>query len=157
MTSSRVGGVLFLLFCVGYGWSALDIPLDFWSEQETFTARSLPLLLAVAGGIVSLLLIASPSAQTDWGALARLNWTPGVLLLVLMAAYSFAFEFLGFVISTVLFLMLGFGALGERNVVRMLVVAVPVAGGFWLLLHQLGIELGTGMLVEQLLAGAGDD
>lgn len=58
--SSRIVGILFLILFVAYGWFASRIPLDFWSEEETFNARSMPYLIAIVGSLISLLLVTVP-------------------------------------------------------------------------------------------------
>jgi len=152
MNSSRVGGVLFLLLSILYGYFAGDIPLDYFSQQETFNARSLPRIIAVAAGLVSLGLIVMPSPRTNWQFLGQLNWRPALLLLLLMSVYGLVLDPLGFVLATTLFLLAAFFVLGERHWIRMLAVSVPLAGGFWLLMTWLEIYLGTGTLIQQLLA-----
>ena len=43
---------------------------------------------------------------------------------------------LGFILSTSLFLMLGYALLGERNPLRLILAAVPLVVGFWFLMTQ---------------------
>ncbi|XOV88618.1 MAG: tripartite tricarboxylate transporter TctB family protein [Pseudomonadota bacterium] len=144
---------MFLLLSGGYGYFAGQIPLDFWSEQEPFNARSMPTFIAVFGAVCSVLLIVTRSPTTDWRGLWRLNWRPACLLLALMSVYGVAFTYLGFGISTVLFLMIAFLILGERRMVPMLLVAVPLVAGFWLILKLLGIQLESGAWLMALAAG----
>ena len=148
---------MFLLLCLGYGWTASEVPLDFWSQQEAFNARSLPLMIAAAGSLVSILLILSPAERTDWDDIKNLSWMPGLMLVALLAAYSLSLEFLGFILSTVLFLVGGFATLGERKPMRMVLVAIPLAVCFWLMLDLLGVRLGPGLLFEQLMGGQDRD
>jgi putative tricarboxylic transport membrane protein len=157
MNNSRVGGVLFLILSVLYGYYANDIPLDFWSEQEAFNARSMPRIIAGAGIVTSILLIMLPSGRTDWTLMSRQHWLPTAALLVLMSIYGLILEPLGFALSTTLFLCAAFGVLGERNPVRMLAVSIPMALGFWLLMDSLGIYLGPGTVFEDLLASRGSN
>jgi len=154
INNTRVGGIIFLAFSLVYGYFAGDIPLDFFSRQETFNARSMPLLLAGAGVICSVLMIIVPSKPTDWSALLVLDWLRPAALLAVMWAYASVFEDLGFAISTIAFLIIAFTMLGERRPLRMIAVAVPLVGGFWLLMDQLGIYLAPGLLVEALFLDA---
>lgn len=156
INNSRVGGVLFLIVSCLYGYFANDIPLDFWSQQETFNARSMPRLIAAAGIVSSILLIVAPSPRTDWPIVARQHWAPAVLLLALMAAYGFLIEPFGFIVSTTAFLFAAFAVLGERRPLRMLMVALPLAAGFWFLMDSLGIYLEAGTLLRDALAAAGE-
>ena len=150
MTSARLGGVLFLILCIAYGVYAGDITLDYWSEQEMFNARSMPYLIAIAWSFCAILLIVIPTPKTDWSTALNLNWLPAGLLLVLMSAYGFLLEPLGFVIATILFLVTAFLVLGVQSVRAPLLVAATIAMGFWLLMDKLGIYLAPGVLPEQL-------
>lgn len=153
MTSTRVGGVVFFILSGVYFFFAGQIPLDFFSQQETFTARSMPQLIGIGGMVCAGLMVVLPSAPTDWRALTSLNWVQPALLMALMWAYAAVFEYLGFGIATLIFLLVAFGILGERRPLRMLLVAIPLVGGFWLLMDGLGIYLSPGTLVEQLMPG----
>ena len=122
------------------------IPLDFWSEEELFNARSLPCAISAAGIPISLLLIMLPSAETHWRAVFELHWSPALQLLLAMSVYGIVFEYLGFIVATLLFLLAGFAIFGERRPGLMLVAALPLTPGFWLLVEFLGIYLGPGEL-----------
>jgi|APSaa5957512535_1039671.scaffolds.fasta_scaffold152169_2 putative tricarboxylic transport membrane protein len=155
MNNSRVIGVTFLLLFSVYGYFTADIPLDFWSEEELFNARSLPYAIAAAGILISFLLIALPSPATEWKTWLTLDWLPAVLLLLTMSLYGLVFEYLGFILSTISFLIISYFILGERRVGWMLVGSVPLVLGFWLLMDFLGIYLEPGELYR-LLAGSSD-
>jgi len=146
MNNSRITGILFLALFSAYAYFIEDIPLDFWSEEELFNARSFPYVIAAAGIFVSLLLIVMPSPQTDWRTWLTLDWLPAVLLLVAMSIYGLVFVYLGFVISTILFLITSYAILGERRGAWMLLASVPLVMGFWLLMDFLGIYLDPGEL-----------
>ena len=111
MNNSKISGLLFLLLFSAYGYLAGDIPLDFWSEEELFNA-------------CSLLLITLPSAETYWRAMFELHWPPALQLLLAMSVYGIVFEYLGFIVATLLFLLAGFAILGERRPGLMLVAAL---------------------------------
>lgn len=150
INNTRVGGLLFLALSCAYGWYATEIPLDYWSRQEVFTARSMPYWVAGAGAVVSLLLIVTPSAGTDWSVLKRLNWKPAILLMILMSAYGLIMEPLGFPMATVAFLVCAWFTMGERRPHWLIGLAIPVALGFWLLMDSLGIYLYPGDIIEAL-------
>jgi len=155
MTDTRVGGILFLVLSGLYGWFAADIPLDFFSRQETFNARSMPLLLAAAGATCSMLMIVLPSPRTDFAAWRQLRWREPTLLLLLMWAYASVFELLGFAVATTLFLSMAITLLGERRPIRILAVVLPLTGGFWLLMDLLGIYLAPGDLFSGFIGAPG--
>ncbi len=76
----------------------------------------------------------------------ELHWSPALQLLLAMSVYGIVFEYLGFIVATLLFLLAGFAILGERRPGLMLVAALPLTLGFWLLMEFLGIYLGPGEL-----------
>lgn len=143
MNSFRIGGVIFFLFSLAYGWVATDIPLDFWSQQEAFNARTLPLILAACGVLASLAAILQPG-QTSWRLPDNLKWKPVASLLLLMSGYGLSLDYLGFLPATCLLLGIGFYLLGERRPGYLLMMTVPFVLGFWLLMDALGIYLGSG-------------
>ncbi len=142
----RLGPGLFLGFFVAYGLLARDIQLDFWSTGEVFNARSFPYVIAAGGVLASLMLLGFPGADPD--SISRHRFLPTGLLLCLMAAYGFAIDYLGFVLTSVLFLVLASALLGERRPARILVTAITVVVSLWLVLDQLGIYLRPGSLFE---------
>lgn len=148
MTRDRLSALVFLALSLGYGALALRIELFPGSEDELFTARTLPLGLAAAGAVVSFLMIVLPPRGTGKPAsLAGLNWGKVAVLCGLMAFYGATITRLGFVVSTALFLVGGILLLGERRWYVVLGLAVPVALGFWVLLSRLlGIYLEPGLL-----------
>lgn len=56
LTKERLGGLLFLLLSLAYGYHATQIPGYPGDEYEPFTASTLPYALAGAGALLSLLL-----------------------------------------------------------------------------------------------------
>ncbi|MBD3647791.1 MAG: tripartite tricarboxylate transporter TctB family protein [Pseudomonadales bacterium] len=154
INSTRIGGLLFLVLCCAYSWYATEIPLDYWSRQEVFTARSLPYFVGGAGALVAFLLIVSPSEGTDWRFLKDLNWYPATILVVLMSLYGLVMEPLGFPLATVTFLVCAWFTMGERRPHWLFGLAIPVALGFWLLMDTLGIYLYPGDIIETLFGTA---
>lgn len=145
--SVRIGGVIFLCLSCAYGYFAMEIPLDYFSRQETFTARTLPYMISAAGILVSGLLIVMPSGPTDWRILRRLQWIPAVALLILMALYGAVLETLGFPLATIVFLIAAWMVMGERRPGLLLGLSIPLTLGFWFLMDQLGIYLYPGDLI----------
>jgi len=142
-----------LLFST-YGFLTTDIPLDLFSEEELFNARSLPYGIAAVGSFISLLVILLPSPGTQWQTWLALDWLPAILLLLLMSLYGLVFEYLGFVLSTIIFLITSYAVLGERRITWMLLCSIPLVLGFWLLMDFLGIYLDPGELFHSLTESA---
>lgn len=151
LSKTRVGGLAFLLLSLAYGYSATSIPLFPGEETEPFSARTLPYFLAALGCGLSLflLLFGRDGDRADENAIAGMDWPLAASLLVLMVAYGLALEWLGFLVATTLFLIIGFRLLGERRPKILLAVSVPFTVGFWLLLTQaLDIYLAPGQILN---------
>jgi len=151
VSKTRIGGLTFLLLSIAYGYSATAIPLFPGEEAEPVSARTLPYFLAVLGCALSLflLLFGRDGDGVDDGANADLDWRLAASLLLLMIAYGLALEWLGFLVATTLFLIVGFWMLGERRPKILLAVSVPFTVGFWLLLTQaLDIYLAPGQILN---------
>ncbi|HIG43572.1 MAG: tripartite tricarboxylate transporter TctB family protein [bacterium] len=146
ISNIRLVGLIFLVLSCAYIYFAGEIPLDFWSEEEVFNARTMPYMIGTCSILCSALLIAMPSTHFNWNALRGLNWFPAGLLLVMLSLYGLLLEDLGFVIATTLLLLISFAMLGERKITRMVSISLGLALGFWLLMDQLGIYLAPGLL-----------
>lgn len=63
ITKERLGGLLFLLLSLAYGYYATEIPGYPGDEYEPFTASTLPYALAGIGALLSLLLVLFPGGE----------------------------------------------------------------------------------------------
>lgn len=158
LNRDRVAALIFLAFSIAYGVEAMTIPLPGIAAQEAFTARTMPYGLALAGIVVSLLLLIFPNkgeGQSLGDSFLGLAWGRVIALLALMVAYGLTIRTLGFLVSTSLFLIIGYLILGERRWLVILGASVPVVVGFWALITQLlGIYLEPGTLWLAFGAGA---
>ena len=149
LTKERLGGLLFLLLSLAYGYHATQIPGYPGDEYEPFTASTLPYALAGAGALLSLLLICFPGGerlQRESG-----NWRL-VFALLLMLAYGLALGWLGFLVATTLFLIGGIRLMGEQSLAFACKVSLPFTLIFWALLTKgLNVYLEPGRLFTQLL------
>jgi len=151
MTLSRdaAAALGFLAFSIAYGWQATGIDVFPGQEYEPFTPQTFPLALAVIGAILGLAQVAkslrAPEAEAaPW---ARYDWPRVGLLLLSMLFYGATFTWLGFLVSTMLFLAAGYLILGERRVVVIGAASVLVTVGFWAIMTKvLGIYLAPGEL-----------
>lgn len=151
-SKSKIGAVLVLLTFIGYAWMATEIPLDFWSQQELFTARTVPLIVAAAGIVICLLLLIAPIADSGWEEFKDYHWRATLSLVGLMVLYGLLLESLGFLLATTAFLAAAYWILGERRPSRLLLASVPLVVGFWLLMSSLGIYLDPGELYHAMMA-----
>ncbi|WP_306174093.1 tripartite tricarboxylate transporter TctB family protein [Pseudoalteromonas shioyasakiensis] len=148
-----LGPSLFLALFTLYAIVAWQIPLLPFEEYEMVTSATLPKVYAGFGILVCLLSIGAtllkpqeqkeePEQRLDKRDVLR---TFG--LLVLMVLYSTALEPIGFLISTSIFLLVGFFVMGERRKKILLLASIPVVVVFWFLMTQiLGIYLVPGDL-----------
>jgi putative tricarboxylic transport membrane protein len=152
MSKDKVGALFFLVLSLFYGLMTFNIPLNVMAEKAFFTARTVPVTLAVFGIIISLLLLILPSPDADgrnsiMKTFRGFNWKRAGLLLVLMILYGLIIKLAGFIISTILFLIVGFRILGERRVKILLLASIPFVIVFWFLLNKiLGVYLEPGSL-----------
>ncbi|HEA16422.1 hypothetical protein LCGC14_2985360 [marine sediment metagenome] len=147
-----LGPSLFLALFTLYAIVAWQIPLLPFEEYETVTSATLPKVYAAFGIIVCLLSIGAtllkPTEKTAADdVLEKSNVLRTFGLLILMVVYSAALEPIGFLISTSVFLLVGFFVMGERRKSILLLASIPVAVVFWFLMTQvLGIYLVPGNL-----------
>ena len=138
LTADRISALVFLAVSIAYGIGAGSIELYPGSETEPFTARTFPLILAWAGGLLSFLLLIQPVGAGDPSLFRRdFDWTRVALLCALMLAYGATIKSVGFLVSTTIFLALGFLILGERRWLLIVVVSILVATSFQYILHGL--------------------
>lgn len=152
----RLGGLLILAFSIAYLRHALTLPGNPLGD-ETFTAGTLPVGLAVAAILLCLLQLllsfrAAPDARVS-DAVRGYRWKPPLLLIVAMSAYAWLFTVLGFLLASFLFLVAGFLILGERRLTVAASVAAGLVGFLWMLLTGVfGIHLDPGEIARLLRA-----
>lgn len=153
MALDRWIALVFLLLCLVYGYSAfflMDAGLPPFMRRNPIWPSTFPKVLAVCGALVSLVVLLGfekgagepRQGEIDYRRLAQYDVGRAVVLLLLMAGYAFALRPLGFIASTILFLVLAAAVLGERRMVVLVPVAVVAAVGVWYLVQEvLGIFL----------------
>lgn len=141
INANRLGGLIFLVFCVGYGYLTTKITLLPFQQNAAFTAKTLPQALTFLGVVLSLVLIIKPGDEV-MPDLRGYHWKQGLLICVLMVIYGFVIRSFGFIPSTVIFLISGFYILGERRWIMMLLTALILVVFFWVLMTQfLGVYI----------------
>ncbi len=145
-------GIIILICCfLIYTFFTGDIYLDLWAEEEAFNARTFPYLIGTAGLAISVLLFILPGNTEHLADIRQLKFSPALLLLGMTAGYGLLLDYLGFIVASFLFLILGFIILGERRIWRMGVSALLLVAGLWFLLYALEIHLSPGLLLQELL------
>jgi putative tricarboxylic transport membrane protein len=150
MAREKVGALVILLFSVAYGLIARKIPLSFLSQQEVFTARTMPYGLAIIGILLSFFIIVLPTVDPEGKkslseTTKGMDWSTAIQLVVLMLAFGLIMKWLGFILSSILFLLGGFWILGERRIKLMLFSALLLVAILWFIMaFLLGVYLAPG-------------
>lgn len=135
ISKDRLGAFLLLAFCAAYWWFAYDIRLLPFQASFAFNARTAPEALGVLGVGLSLALLVFPGSK-ETPDLRGFNWGIGATMIALMVLYGLTVRPLGFILSTSLFLIAGYWALGERRPLTLILAAVPLVVAFWVLMTQ---------------------
>ena len=135
LTKDRIGALLLLAFSLVYGYLSQSIRLLPFQQNVAFHARTMPEILTVLAVVLALLLLLMPPSQ-DKLSLSGLKLGKGLFFLVLMSIYGLTLRPLGFIISTSLFLIIGYVLLGERRPLPLLLASVPLVVVFWLLMTK---------------------
>lgn len=154
MTKNAIGSIFFLAFSCFYFFNVFGIKKMPGSHFEVMTASTFPFYLGLGGIIISLLILILSFVKKDTDFLSMdylktLDFKTTLYFVMAMIFYGFTIRTLGFIISTILFLLIGFLLLKEKNIKRILLVSCGVAIGFYLLLNNvLGVYIDPGMLVD---------
>lgn len=137
LSKERIGALFFLVISIFYGFYASEIKLYPGDELEPITARTLPYVLSILGVAFSFVLLVTGKGKSSTIMTRGLDWQPVVILMSLTLIYGLALDWLGFFISTILFLIGGFRTLGEKRIKILLLVSIPFVFIFWFSLTQL--------------------
>lgn len=150
MAREKLGALLMLIFSIAYGVESFRIPLSFLAQQETFNSRTMPMALAAAGIVFSILIIVLPTVDPE-GRHSFADVTRGMefkktgYLILLMIAYGLIMKWIGFLIASALFLMAGFRILGEKRIKVIILGAVPLVIALWFIMSLLlGVYIAPG-------------
>lgn len=155
LNKDHIGGLLFLCFSVLYGYYAGKIPLLPGDEFEPFHAQTVPNALALMGiGLSIALLIAACRRSHDRLQLAGYHFALVAKLLGLVVLFALALTWIGFLLSTIIFLLGGYWLLGVRHWRTLLLASIPFAVVLWGILTQLlDIYLAPGRLISLWFGG----
>lgn len=153
MALDRWIALIILVMSIGYAYTAfflMDGGLAPFMRNNPIWPSTFPKILsvmAIIGAFVILLGFEKGSGEPKAGdinyrRLTEYKLGQAITLLVLMVAYALLLRPLGFLGSTVGFLVVGSLILGERRLHILFPVAVLAAGGIWYLVQEvLGIFL----------------
>ncbi|WP_407330354.1 tripartite tricarboxylate transporter TctB family protein [Enterovibrio sp. 27052020O] len=155
VTKDHIGGLIFLSLSVAYGYYARHIPMLPGDEYEPFNAQTLPIVLSYMGGLLGVLMLGTARHDTASKlSFAGLDFLLVSKLLLLIVAFAFALEWVGFALSTIFFLVVGYWILGERRPKTLFIASVPFAVGIWFILAKLlDIYLAPGRLFMMIFGG----
>jgi putative tricarboxylic transport membrane protein len=154
MTKNTIGSIFFLAFSAFYFFNVFSIKKMPGSHFEVMTASSFPFYIGLAGIIVSLIILVLSFIEKDKDILSMdyiksLDFKTTLYFVAAMIFYGFTIRSLGFIISTVFFLSIGFLLLKEKNIKRIFLISIGVSVGFYLLLKNvLGVYIDPGILYE---------
>lgn len=153
MTLERWIALVFVLFCLIYGYTAyfvMDDTLAPFMRRNPIWPSTFPKLLAIGGlicGLVVLLGLEKSSGpkktpDIDYTRLGDYKIGQALALIGLMVLYAFALRPAGFLLSTPGFLILAAVVLGERRWALLIPIALVASVGVWWLVQEvLGIFL----------------
>ena len=155
MALDRWIALAFITLCCVYGYAAfftMDGSLPPILRRNPIWPSTFPKILTVMGLIVGLIVLFTPKPKgekppvkdgaIDLSRLGDYHIGQAIFLLVLMVAYALTLRPLGFVGSTLGFLVIGAVILGERRFHILIPVAGIAAGSIWYLVQEvLGIFL----------------
>jgi len=158
MTKTRVGSLFFLAFSILYFYQSFNIHLLPGSHYEAMTAKTFPYYIGIMGIVVSILMLLLTYIKIDvedmfdWENLKTFDFKKGAYFIVAMLFYGFTIRTLGFIIATIIFLIIGFKILETKSWRVILFTSFGVSIVFWFLLTQiLGVYIEQGMIFDYLL------
>lgn len=154
MTKNVIGSIFFLAFSCFYFFNVFFIKKMPGGHFEVMTAATFPYYIGLGGIIISLLILVLSIKNKDDDILSMeylktLDFKTTLYFVAAMFFYGFTIRSLGFIISTIIFLCIGFVLLKEKNIKRILLISCGVSIGFYLLLNNvLGVYIDPGMIYE---------
>ena len=142
MTLERVLSLFLLLFCGLYGLAAFDYPLLPFERNMAFLPNTLPKALSIAGLILSFLVLVTRTQQQPVHDFALSYLKEAAFIVGAMVLYALLLRPIGFIPATLIFLIGCGRILGEKNVMRLGLIASIGTVGIWFLVQEiLGIFL----------------
>lgn len=157
MTKNTIGSIFFLAFSCFYFFNVFNIKKMPGSQFEVMTASTFPFYIGLSGIIISIILLVLSLIEKEKVALSlayikSLDLKTTFYFILAMIFYGFTIRPLGFIISTALFLAIGFFILKEKNLKRILAISIGVSVGFYLLLNNaLGVYIDAGDLINNII------
>lgn len=157
MTKNAVGSIFFLIFSSFYFFNVFNIKKMPGSQFEVMTASTFPFYIGLSGIIISFLILILSFINKDKDFLnlkylKSLDFKTTIKFVFIMIFYGFTIRPLGFILSTIIFLVIGFILLKEKSVKTILLISFGVSIGFYVLLNNiLGVYLEPGIVYEYFI------
>ena len=134
---SKIISLLFFVFSGFYLYTAHQIQVFAFDENAAFNAKTFPIYLGYAGLVFSALYIILPETNPSYVDLKVLDYKKTVALIILMILYGLTILRAGYFLSTSIFLVLSYIALGEKKWIWIFTLSFPFVAIFMYLLHGL--------------------
>jgi len=113
MTKNAIGSIFFLAFSSFYFFNVFSIKKMPGSQFEVMTASTFPFYIGLGGIIISILILILSFVKKDndfltMNYLKNLDFKTTISFVLAMIFYGFTIRPLGFIISTMIFLGIGF-------------------------------------------------
>jgi putative tricarboxylic transport membrane protein len=143
--------LILLGICLAYGytaWFTMDADLAPFMRRNPIWPSTFPKVLSILGIFACVIILLGleksepKEADIDYRRLGDYHLGQALFLLALMVVYALCLRPMGFLFSTVGFLMIGSAILGERNWISMAVISIIATGVVWYLVQEvLGIYM----------------
>ena len=137
ISPSKIISLLFFIFSAFYLYTAYQIQVFTFDEDAAFNAKTFPIYLGYAGLMFSALYIILPETKPSNVDLKVLDYKRTITLVILMILYGLTIFRAGYFLSTSIFLILSYIALGERKWIWVFILSFPFVAVFMYLLHGL--------------------
>ena len=137
ISPSKIISLLFFVFSGFYLYTAHQIQVFAFDENAAFNAKTFPIYLGYAGLVFSALYIILPETNPSYVDLKVLDYKKTVALIILMILYGLTILRAGYFLSTSIFLVLSYIALGEKKWIWIFTLSFPFVAIFMYLLHGL--------------------
>ncbi len=137
ISPSKIISLLFFIFSAFYLYTAYQIQVFTFDEDAAFNAKTFPIYLGYAGLMFSALYIILPETKPSNVDLKVLDYKRTITLVILMILYGLTIFRAGYFLSTSIFLILSYIALGERKWIWVFILSFPFVAIFMYLLHGL--------------------
>jgi len=145
--ADRIFGCIALVIAIGYGYIAFTI-IEAPFQYDPLGPETWPQILSVAAALCCLYIIIRPDGD-GFKVLSKTLVRIGVLI-VLLSAYAYLYEPLGFILSTALFCLVLSRILGASILQAVLFGAASGGIGYLLCAVLLDLNLPQGVIIKLL-------